>query len=188
MAQRAAVSILVACFHDYRRMNMMRWLIAACLVTTLAACAEEAREQPTPSPNDWLLMAKDDDERMRLIQTQLRGFDQPMWEVGERFERMHAALSRNNPQLAAYHWEKIRTSIENGTAKRPARRANAEALFLTPVWPDVDAALKSGDANRAWAGFTRAKDACHSCHAAEKVAFMNDQPLFELSSPAPAAR
>lgn len=162
------------------------------LVSSLVLCASlcSCSSQPDPmdqrdgSPNDWLLSAPDDDARFRLLQTQLRGFDQPMWEVGERFERIHTALERRNYPLAAYHWEKIRTAIENGVAKRPKRRENAEALFLRPVWSDVQADLKSEDQARAWAAFERAKTACQSCHQAEQVPFMNDQPVFDLAAPA----
>lgn len=139
-------------------------------------------------PNDWLLKADSDGERFQMIQRQMRGFDQPMWEVGERYTRIHEALTRGNAELAAYHWEKIKTTVENGFAKRPARRANAEALFLTPVWPDVDSDLKSGDPARAWRGFERAKAACQACHVAEKVDYMNDQPVFDLAAPTGAAQ
>lgn len=162
------------------------------LVPSLVLCASlwgcgpqpDQAERRDRSPNDWLLSAPDDESRFRLLQTQLRGFDQPMWEVGERFERLHTALGRGNYPLTAYHWEKIRTAIENGIAKRPKRRENAEAMFLKPVWSDVDADLKSGDAARAWAAFTRAKTACQGCHQAEQVPFMNDQPVFDLAAPA----
>ncbi|MGE4305824.1 MAG: hypothetical protein AB7E24_17565 [Novosphingobium sp.] len=163
----------------------MRMALILAALLALSACAEEP-DQPTepPSPNDWLLSAKDDDARFELLQKQLRGFDQPMWEVGERFERLHAALMRGNPALAAYHWEKIKTAIENGIAKRPKRAANAKALFLDPVWAEVDVALKSGDPAKSWAAFERAKAACMACHVAEKVEFMNDQPVFDLAPPA----
>lgn len=155
----------------------------------LTGCTPVSEPQPEDlKPTDWLLGAENDTERFRAIQQQMRGFDQPMWEVGERFTRVHDALTRGNPDLAAYHWEKIETTIENGIAKRPARRANAEALFLEPVWADVEADLKSGDGARAWRGFERAKAACQSCHEAEKVGYMNDQPVFDLSAPAEAAR
>lgn len=158
--------------------------IIASFALCLAGCSDDA---PTNSQhvkaNDWLLKAGTDEERFRLIQRQMRGFDQPMWEVGERYTRMHEALKRGNPDLAAYHWEKIRTTIENGFAKRPARRANAEALFLTPVWTGVDNELKSGDPARAWRGFERAKAACQACHVAEKVGYMNNQEVFDLAVP-----
>lgn len=157
-------------------------------IMALAGCGGAPEQKTSANPNDWLLGAADDSERFQLIQRQLRGFDQPMWEVGERYARMHEALTRNNLDLAAYHWEKIRTTIENGVAKRPARQANAEALFLNPVWADVDADLKSGDRTRAWRGFERAKIACQGCHQAEQVPYMNDQSVFDLSAPQGVAR
>lgn len=157
-------------------------IVAALLV--LAGC--EAGTESSRSelkPNDWLLSAESDEDRFRLIQRQFRGFDQPMWEVGERYARLHEALLRQNPELAAYHWEKIRTAIENGIAKRPARRANAEQFLLNDIWSEVDADLRSGDATRAWRGFERAKTTCQGCHEAEKVGYMNNQPVFDLASP-----
>lgn len=165
---------------------MRRILCATLLLAASAGCTPEPdkQDQSARGPNDWLLAAPDDEARFKLLQRQLRGFDQPMWEVGERFERLHTALGRGNYPLASYHWEKIRTAIENGIAKRPARSANAEALFLKPVWSDVDTDFKSADPARAWAAFERAKVACQSCHEAEKVSHMNDQPLFDLAAPA----
>ena len=160
-------------------------IAAAFALSTLTACNDtQASDTSALKPNDWLLQAASDDERFRLLQRQMRGFDQPMWEVGERYTRMHDALTRGNGELAAYHWEKIKTTIENGIAKRPARRANAEAMFLEPVWEDVNADLKSGDPARAWQAFDRAKAACQACHTAEKVEYMNDQAVFDLAAPA----
>lgn len=63
------------------------------------------------------------------------------------------------------------------------RAANAKALFLDPVWAEVNAGLKSDDTPKAWEAFDRAKSACIACHIAEKVEFMNDQPVFDLSTP-----
>lgn len=157
-------------------------IIAGLLVLTgCGAGNEQARSDY--EPNDWLLSAEDDEARFRLIQQQLRGFDQPMWEVGERYAQLHEALQRQNPELAAYQWEKIKTTIENGIAKRPGRRANAERFLLNGVWSEVDADLRSGDAARAWRSFERAKAACQGCHQAEEVGYMNNQPLFDLAAP-----
>ena len=134
----------------------------AMLATPLRGCTRQAdqAEKRVKSPNEWLFSAEDDSTRFALIQRQLRGFDQPMLEVGERFERLHAALGCGNYPLAAYQWEKIRTAIENGIAKRPARGANAQALFLEPVWQDVHHDIQSGDRRRAWVACERAKAAC----------------------------
>ena len=79
-------------------------------------------------------------------------------------------------------------TIENGIAKRPKRATNAKALFLDPVWADVDAGLKSGDAAKSWEAFDRARQACMACHVAEKVEFMNDQPVFDLMPLAPGGK
>lgn len=166
---------------------MRQMLFSLFILTVLAGCGDKEQQPKANNSNDWLVGVPDA-ERYALLQKQLRGFDQPMWEVGERFERIHAALERGNYPLATYHWEKIRTTIEVGIVKRPKRRENAEAIFLKPVWEGVDADLKSGDAARAWAAFERAKAACRSCHQAEQVLFLNDQPVFDLAAPTSGLR
>jgi hypothetical protein len=126
----------------------------------------------------WLENAGSDHERFKLLQTYLRGFDQPMWEVGERYERMAVAIRDNNPDLAHYHWTKIRQTMEGGLIKRPRRAASANALFLDTAWAEVEAELKTRDPARMRAAWVRAGVACQSCHQAENVAWMSNQPLF----------
>lgn len=161
---------------------MRLWLIPFC-VLTLAGCGSRTEDAELRPTHDWLLLAPDDTSRFEKIQTQFRGFDQPMWETGERYERLHNALERNNFDLAAYHWRKIKTTIENGIAKRPGRAPNAQSLFLIPVWESVNADIESKDPKRAWDAFIRAKAACVACHKAEEVEYVNDQPLFDLTAP-----
>jgi len=164
------------------RVRLATVLILALSCIALPAAAQQATAKP-PS-NDWLLDAPDDTERFKLLQRYLRGFDQPMWEVGERYRGVHDALTRNNFDLAIYHWDKIKTTIENGFLKRPARRANAETVFLNKAFGDVRAAFETRDSAKAWAGFTAARNACMACHVAEKMAFMNDQEVFDkLTAP-----
>ena len=145
-----------------------------------------AQTAPKPPSNDWLLDAPNDVERFKLLQRYLRGFDQPMWEVGYRWQGVHDALTRDNYDLAVYHWEKIRTTIENGYLKRPARRANADAIFINSgVYDQVRTAFAAKDKAKAWQAFTAARTACMSCHEAEKMAHMNNQAVFhELQAPA----
>lgn len=148
------------------------------------AGAAQAVAPDKSAKNAWLTGADSDAVRFERLQRYLRGFDQPMWEVGERYEAMHTALGRGNYELAAYHWDKIRVTIQNGYLKRPARQANSDAILLNGTWDAVRGALASRDARKAWAGFERAKAACQACHAAESVPWMNDQPMFELAAPA----
>lgn len=106
-----------------------------------------------------------------------------MWEVGERYGHVEQALRDRNWLLAAYHWEKIRVTIEGGLMKRPKRRANAEAIFLGEPWDDLRNALERQDEQAIAPAFARAKGACMACHAAEQVPFINDQPLFRSPLP-----
>ncbi|MDQ2076008.1 hypothetical protein [Marinimicrobium sp. ABcell2] len=150
-------------------------LSISALTLTLTVSADE-------KPQGWLAEVEEA-QRVERLQSYLGGFSSAMWEVGERFEQVHQALERENYPLAGYHWEKIRDAIQNGYMKRPGRQANSDALFLDAVWSDVDSAVASEDSERAWAGFTSAKDACMACHVAEDVSFMNNQPLFDLAAP-----
>ena len=157
----------------------------------IVACSHGAQAQTPAAQTDskeWITEAASDTERFQRIEKQLRGFDQPMWEVGERWEKIHAALLRGNFELASYHWAKIKLTIENGILKRPARRASAETFLLKgTTWVSVDDALRSGDSAKAWKeGFEAARASCIACHEAERVGYMNDQPMFsDLLPPMP---
>lgn len=151
-------------------------ILSLCLTATMAAAE-------TDESRGWLLDAEEE-ARYERLQSYLGGFSAAMWEVGYRYEALHTALERQNFALAEYHWEKIKSAIEGGYLKRPGRQANSDKLFLDKVWPEVQSALASGEPKRAWQGFETAKAACLTCHVAEDVGFMNNQPLFDLSAPA----
>lgn len=164
-------------------MKTFSFILTLSFALLLVSCMPANEKQTS---NDWLTGAPNDTVRFERLQRYLRGFDQPMWEVGERYRSLHDALTRNNFDLASYHWDKIRTAIANGYLKRPARQANADALFLNRVWETVQEALTSQDTDKAWRGFEQAKTACQACHIAESVPFMNDQALFDLAAPGQA--
>jgi hypothetical protein len=161
------------------------WVVAAGMLAFMAfghgGFAQSSEGQA--ASKKWITQAANDPERFQRIEKYLRGFDQPMWEVGERYEKFHAALVRENFELASYHWAKIKLTIENGTMKRPARRTSADTFLLTRTWDSVDEALKSGNLAIAWKGFETARTACMKCHEAEDVRYMNDQPMFTDLTP-----
>jgi hypothetical protein len=150
------------------------------LVVTRFADAESIK---LPLSDGWLTSASSDADRFGKLERQLRGFDVTMWEVGERFRFLHEALTLENYDLAAYHWEKIGTSMRNGIERRPARAASANAIFLGSAFEDVSAAFAQRKIDSAWQAFEKAKGMCQSCHVAEKVTFINQQRLFELAKP-----
>lgn len=153
--------------------------IAALVITALGGAF--AQQQAQRNVNDWLLNAPDDTTRFQLLQRYLRGFDQPMWEVGERFRMIHQALADENWELAVYHWEKTRDTIVNGYLKRPLRQPNSQAMFVDNVFQPTLAAFRAGNPEKAWEAFQTARAVCMACHEAERVTYMNNQALFRLT-------
>ena len=152
-------------------------LIAAATLSLVLPAALPASDE-SERPDTWLRGADDDVARFERLERYLGGFSGAMWEVGQRYRHTWEALERGNTELAVYHWEKIGDAIRGGYLKRPARRANSDALFLDTAWSEALEAMRSGDEQRAWRGFAQGREACMQCHQAENVGFMNDQPLF----------
>lgn len=142
-------------------------------------------EPPAKKSDNWLLDSKDDMERFKLIQQMFGGFSMSMQLVGERYDRTYDAIIDGNYDLANYHWKKIKETIELGYLRRPAREANAVAIFLKGPWVSVSEALASKDKVKAKEQFLTARSACIACHLAEKVPFINDQPKFRRTATFP---
>lgn len=159
-------------------------LIVAALAAFNLLCTAMAQEPPKRSDN-WLLEAKDDTARFERIQQMFGGFSASMQVVGERYGKTYDAVSEGNFDLANYHWKKIKDAIELGYFRRPAREANSVALFLNIPWPSTAEAIASKDKEKAKEAFLSARSACMSCHMAENVPFMNNQPLFRKTTSFP---
>ncbi len=142
------------------------------------AWSDETPAAPTTNPDDWLMNAPDADARFKLLQDQLRGFSSSMIEVGQRFNSLYDAVNDGNGEYAVYQWKKIKEVIVDGYARRPKRQPNADEILVKSVFEPILADLASGDKDKAWAAFTLARAACLKCHEAEKVSYINDQPLF----------
>jgi hypothetical protein len=154
-------------------------LVVVALVSGIAGALADEKLQP----EDWLLKAPNDIERFRLIQQQFRGFDQPMWEISERWTRIHDALTRGNYDLALFHWWKIEQTIGYAIVRRPQRAANARAFFLDRNYQRIRTEFESRDPKRAWTAFNEVKGICQGCHVAEKSGFANDTAVFDLAPP-----
>ena len=165
--------------------------IGKCVIAAMVAAgcftgpAAVAAEQPPKMSDNWLLDAKDDTQRFKLIQQMFGGFSMSMQLVVERYDRTFDAISDGNYDLAGYHWKKIRETIELGYLRRPAREASAVAIFLKGPWASLNEALASQDKVKAKERFLMARTACMACHMAEKVPFINDQPKFRRTSAFP---
>ncbi len=176
--------------------NKASWISGAALAFALIFCcvfghpdvwAQQAEGQKFS--NRWLLDAANDTERFNRLETYLGGFSGPMWEVGYRYQGVFDAIKDGNHDLASYHWNKIGSAMVNGTMKRPARKANADAMFLNGPWKAMTEALSSGEEERIRKSFLEQRQACIACHVAERAPFMNDQPLFRNTEAfAPASK
>jgi hypothetical protein len=161
------------------------WVLGATLAAALVVAPPAMSEDPpkAANPDDWLLNAPDDTARFKLLQSQMRGFSAAMIEVGQRYDSLANAVTDGNAELAAYQLSKIKEVIQAGYTRRPKRQANADVIFVKGVFDQALADIKSGDAAKAKAAFVRVRQACMSCHEAEKVGFMNNQPRFRDTAP-----
>lgn len=150
---------------------------ALALVFVLVAVMASSSSLTRTKDNQWLSGA-DEKTRIERLELYLGGFSSAMQETGLRFGHVKQALVDQNWPLAHYHWGKIAGAIENGLMKRPARRANAETLFLNKAWEPFNQALEIPDAQLINETFKAARQACLDCHTAEGVAFMSNQPLL----------
>ena len=164
------------------RERFMALLLCAML---LAGCGDADVEAPRQAAAEgafsdgWLGRHDSHSERFLELESYLGGFSSAMWEVGERYRHLHQALLDENLPLANYHFDKIGGAIRNGYRKRPARREHADALFLDEVAKPAAEAFAGTDLAAAWQAFESVRAACQACHAAEDVAFMNEQPLLQ---------
>lgn len=137
----------------------------------------EAGQARRPSPN-WLLDAKDDQERFRRIQIYAGGTYEQMWQIGYRYQQVYRAIVDENWELGEYHWGRLRDVLNVALMKRPNRTPNAEAIFLDSAWQQLDRALKGRVPSEAKRAFLAERGTCMACHIAEKKPFLNDTPIF----------
>ena len=155
----------------------------AALFCLVLMTAERLRAQAQKKGDDWLQGAASDEQRFKRLESHLRGFSTQMIEVGERFLRLHTAVSTKNYELALYQLDKIKAAIDAGIVKRPRRKASADFFFFDGAYPAAEKAFKSGDPAKATVAFEALREACMACHKAEKIAFMNEQPVFWRTGP-----
>lgn len=123
-----------------------------------------------------------ENEQIKTIEKQFRGFDNAMVEVGYRYQELYWAGHDENWEYAEYQLSKIQLAIENGLERRPKRAKSAE-YFLENVLPEMKKALESKDATTFNKGFQNLTISCNNCHTMEKVSFFKVQVPTERQSP-----
>jgi hypothetical protein len=119
----------------------------------------------------WLVSLKPD-ARIPAIQRQLRGFETAMAEVSYRYGEMYWGGVDGNWDYAAHMAMTLERALRLGLERSPARKANADNLFLKGALPQVVDAIKKKDAALFKERIETLRAACTACHAAENHAFI----------------
>lgn len=117
-----------------------------------------------------------EEEKLKTIENQFRGFDMAMVETGYRYQELYWAGQDENWDYAGYQVAKIKIAIENGLERRPLRAKSAEH-FLNNVLPEMQKSIESKDTVEFNKSFQMMTVSCNSCHALEKV------PFFSVKTP-----
>lgn len=134
--------------------------------------------QDAKPSTDWLLDARDDEERFRRIQIYAGGTYEQMWQIGYRYQQVYSAIEDENWDLALYHWRKLKNVFNVALMKRPARTPKAEPMFLDNAWGRLEQALIGKNEETIKGAFLEQRASCMACHAAEGMPFLNDTPIF----------
>lgn len=121
---------------------------------------------------NWLMDINSTNGRFEAVQEQFRGFDTAMMEVGYRYESVKKALDEKNYDLAIYHWQKIKSAIQNGYIRRPIRKEASQNYFLNKTFKEFQDSLESKNSAKIEKRFSYVKDYCNACHMDQKVGFI----------------
>jgi hypothetical protein len=146
-----------------------RLLLGITLGFFAASALEAGQERGTPRANQgdhWLEGTPE--QMLEQVESQLRGLDVAMIEIGYRFTELHFAGEDENWAYARYQAEKIRTALELALERRP-KRAASSAPFLREDLPSVLQAIERKHGQGFREAMDRLRSSCMGCHIAEQV-------------------
>lgn len=144
----------------------MKRIIIILLTFELLACHQQPEAKITQG--DWIKGTEE--EKLKIVEKQFRGFDNAMVETGYRFQELYWAGQDQNWEYASYQLEKIKLAIENGLQRRPKRAPSAEP-FLNATLPEMVKAVSQKDTSVFNLGFRLLTSNCNGCHDKEKLSF-----------------
>lgn len=138
------------------------------------------KQQKKETREEWIQGSED--EKLRSIEQQFRGFDVAMVEVGYRYQELYWAGQDANWPYAHYQIDKMRTVIELGLQRRPKRSASARN-FLSQGIPEMKTAIQAKDTGMFTRAFKVLTQRCNACHAMENVPFFTVNVPLQRQSP-----
>src|SRR3989344_5603902 len=140
----------------------MRALLVLTISLFILLGTVACKENTSEAQGDWIKGTEQ--EKIKTIEKQFRGFDNAMVETGYRYQELYCAGQDQNWEYADYQLEKIKITIENGLERRPKRAKSAEH-FLSYVLPEMKKSLEKKDTEIFNKNFQTMTINCNSCHA-----------------------
>lgn len=128
----------------------------------------------------WL--ADDWSKARPQVQSQFRGSDVAMMEVGYRFSEFFFAGKDHNWDYADYQLEAMEKAIRLMIERRP-KRAKSAKVFLEEDLPDVVRLTKERSPESFDRAAERLRVSCMKCHVAENYSFVTVQFPTDRQSP-----
>jgi hypothetical protein len=150
---------------------MKNGIIKRIFTLTLTAILTQSCTQTNGKTAQGNWIKGTEEEKIKTLEKQFRGFDSAMVEIGYRYTELYWAGQDENWKFAEYQLEKIKTALENGVERRPKRAKSAEH-FLTNVLPEIQKSIESKDALVFNKSFQLLRAECRNCHIKEDVAFI----------------
>lgn len=123
-----------------------------------------ACNKPTPAEGDWIKGSPQ--EQLEIIETQFRGMDKAMVEVGYRYQELYWSGQDQNWPYADYQLKKIEKGTRLGLERRP-KRAKSVQHFLNNALPNMAKAIEMKDTTLFNQNFEALRVSCNSCHVME---------------------
>ncbi len=150
-------------------------------ISLFVSCSNSSQKtiEQESAQGEWIV--GNEQEKLELIESQLRGFDKTMVEVGYRYQELYWGGQDQNWEYAIYQLKKIEKSIRQGLVRRP-KRAESAQYFLNEVIPEVQSAIDAKDTLLFNQSFEVMRTNCNNCHVMEKVPTFTVQiPTFRQS-------
>ncbi|WP_299158375.1 hypothetical protein [uncultured Tenacibaculum sp.] len=158
--------------------HLLKFLRLITTIFVLTSC--NSKDTYKPIQGKWIKGTEQ--EKLQTIESQFRGFDKTMVEVGYRYQELYWAGQDENWDYANYQLQKINKAIKLGLQRRPKRAVSAEN-FLNYVIPEVKKSIKAKNKVDFDNNFKMMRTNCSSCHMAERVPSFTVQIPTDRQSP-----
>jgi hypothetical protein len=154
---------------------MKQLYIAVTILLLLVSCNNKA--EYVPVQGKWIKGSQQ--AQMQTLETQLRGLDMAMVEIGYRYQELYWAGQDEHWEFANYQLKKIEKALKLGLQRRPNRAPTAEH-FLNVVIPEVKKTITAKNKEIFNQKFDMMRQNCTACHAAGKE---ESYPSFNVKIP-----